>query len=53
MEKKTRIWTKWLYWFKFAITVIFVYKTVPIIFDTINRGYTFTGHVFQYTLLND
>lgn len=28
MEKKTRIWTKWLYWFTFAITVIFVYKTV-------------------------
>ena len=28
MEKKTRIWTKWLYWFTFAISVIFVYKTV-------------------------
>lgn len=28
MEKKTRTWTKWLYWFTFAIAVIFVYKTV-------------------------
>lgn len=28
MEKKTRIWTKWLYWFTFAIAVIVVYKTV-------------------------
>lgn len=28
MEKKTRTWTKWLYWFTFAIAVIVVYKTV-------------------------
>lgn len=28
MEKKTRTLTKWLYWFTFAIAVIFVYKTV-------------------------
>lgn len=28
MEKKTRIWTKWLYWFTFAVAVIFVYKTI-------------------------
>lgn len=28
MEKKTRTWTKWLYWFTFAMAVIFVYKTV-------------------------
>lgn len=28
MEKKTRNWTKWLYWFTFAISVIVVYKTV-------------------------
>lgn len=28
MEKKTRNWTKWLYWFTFAVAVIFVYKTV-------------------------
>ena len=28
MEKKTRTWTKWLYWFTFAISVIIVYKTV-------------------------
>lgn len=28
MEKKTKNWTKWLYWFTFAIAVIFVYKTV-------------------------
>jgi len=28
MEKKTRVWTKWLYWFVFAVAVIFVYKTI-------------------------
>lgn len=28
MEKKTRNWTKWLYWFTFAVAVILVYKTV-------------------------
>ena len=28
MEKKIKTWTKWLYWFTFAIAVIFVYKTV-------------------------
>lgn len=28
MEKKTRTWTKWLYWFTFAIAVIIIYKTV-------------------------
>lgn len=28
MEKKTRVWTKWLYWFTFAVAVIVVYKTV-------------------------
>ena len=37
----------------FLSSDILVYKTVPIIFDPMNRGYTFTGHVFQYTLLND
>lgn len=26
MEKK--VWTKWLYWFSFAVAVIFVYKTL-------------------------
>lgn len=28
MEKKARTWTKWLYWFTFAIAVIIIYKTV-------------------------
>ena len=28
MEKKTRVWTKWLYWFTFAVAVIVVHKTV-------------------------
>ena len=28
MEKKTKNWTKWLYWFTFAVAVILVYKTV-------------------------
>lgn len=28
MEKKTKTWTKWLYWFTFAIAVIIIYKTV-------------------------
>ena len=27
MEKKTKNWTKWLYWFTFAVAVILVYKT--------------------------
>lgn len=28
MEKKTRTWTKWLYWFTFAVAIIVIYKTV-------------------------
>ena len=28
MEKKTKGITKWLYWFLFAVAVIFVYKTI-------------------------
>ena len=28
MEKKTRTWTKWIYWFTFAISIIIIYKTV-------------------------
>lgn len=28
MEKKSRNWTKWLYWFCFAVAVIVVYKTL-------------------------
>ena len=28
MEKKSRSWTKWLYWFTFAVAVIIIYKTV-------------------------
>ncbi len=28
MEKKTKNWAKWLYWFTFAIATIFVYKTI-------------------------
>ena len=28
MEKKTKNWTKWLYWFTFAVAVTLVYKTV-------------------------
>ena len=26
--KKQRTWTKWLYWFTFAVAVIIVYKTL-------------------------
>ncbi len=26
--KETKKWTKWLYWFTFAVAVIFVYKTL-------------------------
>ena len=26
--KEKRVWTKWLYWFTFAVAVIFVYKTL-------------------------
>lgn len=28
MEKEKRVWTKWLYWFTFAVAVIFVYKAL-------------------------
>lgn len=28
MEKKVRSWTKWVYWFLFAVAVITVYKTL-------------------------
>ena len=28
MEKNKRTWTKWLYWFLFAVAVIVVYKTL-------------------------
>ncbi len=28
MEKKSKNWTKWLYWFSFAVAVIAVYKTL-------------------------
>ena len=28
MEKKNRIWGKWIYWFLFAVAVITVYKTL-------------------------
>lgn len=28
MEKKTKKWTKWLYWFTFAVAVIIIYKVV-------------------------
>lgn len=28
MEKRNRVWTKWVYWFTFAVAVIFVYKTL-------------------------
>lgn len=28
MKQKNRIWTKWLYWFTFAVAVITVYKTL-------------------------
>lgn len=28
MKEKVRTWTKWVYWFSFAVAVIFVYKTL-------------------------
>ena len=28
MDKNKRVWTKWLYWFTFAVAVIAVYKTL-------------------------
>lgn len=36
MEKKTNIWGKWLYWFIFAVAVIFVYKTLDNFSDITN-----------------
>ncbi len=42
MEKKPRIWTKWLYWFTFAVAVIFVYK----IFDNFGEITDWIGTLF-------
>ncbi len=36
MGEKNRIWTKWLYWFTFAVAVIFVYKTLDNFTDITN-----------------
>lgn len=43
MEKKPRTWTKWLYWFTFAVAVIFVYK----IFDNFGEITNWIGTLFQ------
>ena len=43
MEKKPRTWTKWLYWFTFAVAVIFVYK----IFDNFGEITDWIGTLFQ------
>ena len=42
MEKKPRTWTKWLYWFTFAVAVIFVYK----IFDNFGEITNWIGTLF-------
>lgn len=36
MEKKNNIWTKWIYWFLFAVAVIIVYKTLDNFSDITN-----------------
>lgn len=36
MEKKNNIWTKWIYWFLFAVAVIIVYKTLDNFNDITN-----------------
>lgn len=42
MEKKTRNWTKWIYWFSFAVAVITVYKTL----DNFNDILSFIKNLF-------
>lgn len=36
MEKKNNVWTKWIYWFIFAVAVILVYKTLDNFSDITN-----------------
>ena len=42
MKKKVRNWTKWIYWFTFAVAVIAVYKTL----DNFNDIMSFIGNLF-------
>lgn len=42
MEKKTKNWTKWIYWFSFAVAVIAVYKTL----DNFNDILSFIKNLF-------
>lgn len=42
MKKKTRNWTKWIYWFTFAVAVIAVYKTL----DNFNDIMSFLKKLF-------
>ena len=41
--KKQRTWTKWLYWFTFAVAVIIVYKTL----DNFSEIRNFLGNIFS------
>lgn len=43
MEKNKRTWTKWLYWFTFAVAVIAVYKTL----DSFSEITTWFGKLFS------
>lgn len=42
MKEKVKNWTKWIYWFSFAVAVIAVYKTL----DNFNDILSFVGNLF-------
>lgn len=43
MENKSRSWVKWIYWFTFAVAVIFVYKTL----DSLSEVTNFIHNLFN------
>ena len=48
MEKKTRVITKWLYWFLFAVAVIAVYKTLDNFSNIANGIGNFLGIITPF-----
>ena len=43
MKERGKSWTKWLYWFTFAVAVIFVYKTL----DSFTEITEWIGNLFS------
>lgn len=48
MEKKSKNWTKWLYWFSFAVAVIAVYKTLDNFSDILSFVKKFFGILMPF-----